>query len=62
MVPGGIAQGELLAIELKQADVKKGFTQLVTELIALDEWIESDAPAIYGAVTTGDIWTCGVLE
>jgi len=56
------AQGNLLVIEAKQADLTKGFTQLATELIALDEWTESDAAVIYGAVTTGEIWRFGLLE
>ncbi len=56
------AQGNLLVIEAKQADLTRGFTQLATELIALDQWTDSDAPIIYGAVTTGDIWKFGILE
>ncbi len=49
------AQG-LLVIEAKQADLSRGLTQLATELIALDQWIDSSMPMLYGAVTTGDIW------
>jgi hypothetical protein len=46
----------------KQADLTRGFTQLAVELIALDQWTNSDAPLLYGAVTTGDVWRFGVLD
>ncbi|MGB7413228.1 MAG: hypothetical protein WA902_03385 [Thermosynechococcaceae cyanobacterium] len=46
----------LLVIEAKNADLSKGFTQLAVELIAVDQWIDSPAPILYGAVTTGDTW------
>ncbi len=55
-------QSNFLVIEAKQADLTKGFTQLAVELIALDQWIESDAPMLCGAVTTGDIWKFGILD
>ena len=32
------------------------------ELIALNRWVESDDPILYGAVTTGDIWQFGSLH
>ena len=28
-------------------------------MIALESWVESDEPILYGAVTTGDIWQFG---
>ncbi|MCC5597663.1 hypothetical protein [Nostoc favosum] len=46
----------LLVIEAKQADLSRGFIQLAVELIALDQWINSDTPILYGAVTTGEDW------
>ncbi len=46
----------------KQADLTRGFTQLAVELIALDQWTNSDALLLYGAVTTGDVWRFGVLD
>lgn len=49
----------ILVVEAKQADLTRGFTQLAAELIALDSWVESDEPILYGAVTTGDIWQFG---
>lgn len=51
-----------LVVEAKNADLSRGFTQLAVELIALDQWTTSDAseaPILYGAVTTGDIWKFG---
>jgi len=35
---------------------------LLTYLIALDRWSESDQPIFYGAVTTGDIWQFGSFD
>jgi hypothetical protein len=46
----------------EMADLSRGFTQLAVELIALDQWANSDAPLLYGAVTTGDVWRFGVLD
>ncbi len=54
--------GKLLVIEAKNADLAKGFTQLAVELIALDQWIESEQPILQGAVSTGDIWQFGILH
>ncbi|NJN32733.1 MAG: hypothetical protein HC824_21730 [Synechococcales cyanobacterium RM1_1_8] len=52
----------LLVIEAKQSDLVKGFTQLGVELIALDQWTRSEAPLLYGAVTTGEDWRFGVFH
>ncbi|MEH2080788.1 MAG: hypothetical protein V7K89_12540 [Nostoc sp.] len=52
----------VLVVEAKQADLTRGFTQLATELIALDTWVESDESILYGAVTTGDIWQFGSFD
>jgi hypothetical protein len=35
-------------VEAKNADLAKGFTQLAVELIAIDQWLDSPAPDIYG--------------
>jgi hypothetical protein len=56
------SQYQVLVVEAKQADLTRGFTQLATELIALDAWVESEEPILYGAVTTGDIWQFGSFE
>jgi hypothetical protein len=51
-----------LIIEAKQSDLTKGFTQLAVELIALDQWIESENLILYGAVSTGEIWRFGAYD
>jgi hypothetical protein len=51
-----------VVVEAKQADLTHGFTQLAAELIALDRWIDSTDPVLYGAVTTGDIWLFGSYD
>jgi hypothetical protein len=52
----------LIVVEAKQADLSRGFTQLAVELIALDQWTNSDAPLLYGAVTTGEDWRFGTFH
>jgi hypothetical protein len=52
----------LLIIEAKQSDLTKGFTQLAVEMIALDRWVESESPILYGAVSTGEIWRFGAYD
>ena len=58
-------QLQLLVIEAKQEDLTNGFTQLASELIALDQWQDSTdisvQPNLVGAVTTGILWQFGVL-
>lgn len=56
------AEKNLLVVEAKNADLSRGFTQLAVELIAMDQWTNSDATTLHGAVTTGDIWKFGLLE
>jgi hypothetical protein len=48
-----------LVIEAKNEDLERGFIQLAIELIALDQWIESDQPLLQGAISTGNIWQFG---
>ena len=50
---------DLLVIEAKRENLDNGFTQLAVELIALDQWTNSDTPILYGAVTTGNDWRFG---
>lgn len=58
-----INQGKgLLVIEAKQADLSRGFTQLAVELIALEQWINSEIPILYGAVTTGEDWRFAIYK
>lgn len=53
------SDSQLLVVEAKNADLTKGFTQLAVELIALDQWAESENDIFHGAVTTGDVWRFG---
>ena len=47
----------LLVIEAKKEDLDYGMTQLIAELIALEQWQESKEQSyLIGAVTTGKIW------
>ncbi|WP_103670301.1 hypothetical protein [Pseudanabaena sp. BC1403] len=48
-----------LVVEAKNEDLERGFVQLAIEMIAIDQWIESDQPIIYGAISTGNIWQFG---
>ena len=48
-----------LVIEAKNEDLERGFLQLAIELIALDQWIESDQTILQGAISTGNIWQFG---
>ncbi|HEY9834820.1 MAG TPA: hypothetical protein V6D26_29980 [Stenomitos sp.] len=56
---------QLLVIEAKYEDLTRGFTQLVAELVALDQWeaapTVSEQPILVGAVSTGTIWQFGTL-
>ncbi|BAZ49012.1 hypothetical protein NIES4103_16230 [Nostoc sp. NIES-4103] len=39
----------LLVIEAKQSDIRRGFTQLAVELIALDKFLDNQSPIIWGS-------------
>ena len=57
------SQSELLVIEAKRQDLDYGMTQLVAEMIALDQWDRTpDQPVLLGAVTTGKVWEFALLE
>ncbi len=51
-----------LVIEAKNEDLERGFVQLAVELIALDQWIDSDQSILYGAISTGNIWQFGRFD
>jgi hypothetical protein len=51
-----------IAIEAKNADMNRGFNQLLSELIALDKIIEDDKAPLYGVVTTGNEWNFALLD
>jgi hypothetical protein len=57
------SQSEILVIEAKREDMDYGFSQLVAEMIALDQWDRTPAqPKLIGVVTTGQIWRFGLLD
>jgi hypothetical protein len=51
-----------LVIEAKNEDLERGFVQLAIELIALDQWIDSDQLILQGAISTGNIWQFGQFD
>lgn len=51
-----------LVIEAKNEDLERGFVQLAIELIALDQWIESDQLVLQGAISTGNVWQFGQFD
>jgi hypothetical protein len=51
-----------LVIEAKNEDLERGFLQLAIELIALDQWIDSDQVILQGAISTGNIWQFGQFD
>ncbi|MEM8640386.1 MAG: hypothetical protein AAGG51_16455 [Cyanobacteria bacterium P01_G01_bin.54] len=56
-------QTEFLVIEAKRQDLDYGMTQLVSELIALDQWERTpNQDTIIGAVTTGRLWEFAQLD
>ncbi|EGJ30132.1 MULTISPECIES: hypothetical protein [Moorena] len=57
-----IANHNLIVIEAKQSDLVRGFTQLAVELVALDQWLQSDQRILYGIVTTGEDWRFGTFN
>ena len=54
--------GNLVVIEARLGDMYRGFKQLSAELVALDQWTDSEATELYGAVTVGEIWRFVVLD
>ncbi len=55
-------QHNLLVVEAKNADLERGFVQLVAELIALDQSISQPSEKLYGAISIGDVWRFGILD
>jgi len=57
---------QLVVIEAKNDDLDYGFTQLLAEMIALDQWERSPSveaqPTLLGAVTTGNVWQFATLD
>ena len=56
-------QTNLLVIEAKRQDLDYGMTQLVAEMIALDQWDRTpEQSTLLGAVTTGKLWEFALLH
>jgi hypothetical protein len=57
---------QLLVIEAKYEDLTRGFTQLVAELAAVDQWEKSpsvaEQPLLVGAVSIGTLWQFMTLD
>lgn len=51
----------LLIVEAKREDLDNGFTQLAVELIAVQQWLETEEP-LFGAIATGTIWQFGIFD
>ncbi|WP_395094448.1 hypothetical protein [Armatimonas sp.] len=52
----------LVIVEAKQGDMPRGMRQLAAELVAVDQWTESESPTLYGALSVGDAWRFAMLE
>jgi hypothetical protein len=57
-----VSKNNYLIIEAREGDLERSFAQLAAELIALDKWLETETPQLYGAVTIGNVWQFGILE
>lgn len=53
---------QIIVIEAKKEDLTNGVKQLATEMIALDQWMESPQRQLVGAVTTGTLWQFSQLD
>jgi hypothetical protein len=57
------ANDQVLIAKAKKADLDFGMTQLVSQLITLDQWLEDQHQNhLVGAVTTGKIWEFARLD
>ncbi|MBC1224137.1 hypothetical protein GNF10_13450 [Nostoc sp. UCD121] len=52
----------LLVIEAKQSDIRREFTQLAVELIALEQTLDDQSSILFGAVNNGHDWKFGTLD
>lgn len=50
------SQNQFLVVEAKQDNTARGMTQLVAEMAAFDQWTESEADTLYGALSVGTVW------
>jgi hypothetical protein len=51
-----------LVSEAKNENLERGFVQLAIELIALDQWIDSEQTILQGAISTGTVWQFGQFD
>ena len=49
-------------VAAKNGNPERGFIQLATELIALEQRLENKPSILYGAVSAGRVWQFGLLE
>ena len=57
------SSNQILIVEAKKADLDFGMTQLLSQLIALDQWQEDPTQThLLGAVTTGKAWEFARLD
>lgn len=49
-------------VRIENENLQRGFTQLATQLIALDQWLDPKNEALYGAVSIGNVWQFGILQ
>ncbi len=52
----------LLVVEAKDGDVTRGTTQLVAEMIALDQWDKLGDRVVWGVITSGTLWYFATLD
>ncbi len=53
---------QMIIVEAKKEDLTNGFKQLSAEMIALDQWMESEQTQLIGALTTGVLWQFSLLD
>lgn len=52
----------LLVVEAKKADLTQGLTQPSVEMIALDQWLNSDQNIFVGSIISGELWQFAILD
>ncbi|MEL6902565.1 MAG: hypothetical protein AAFP07_16590 [Cyanobacteria bacterium J06606_4] len=53
---------QFIVVEAENEDLERGFVQLAIEMIALDQWIDSEQPILQGAISTGNVWQFGQFD
>jgi len=52
----------LLVIKANKENLERGLIQLAMELVALDQWADSDTSQLYGVVFTSKVWQFTILD